>query len=167
MATNDSFDIKTYTDAPLRMDASIEFSGKTPAEVFAILGDPEQIPDWYLLAKEIRMHPPKADGDVTFNVVFTFFGDVFEEVLHWDPPQRYVYLAKGDDFPIKDYIALIEVEQTGPDSGVMHWRIYCDQIEGEHFQKILPVMLPPINEASIARLCPLIGGTRYQVKNYF
>ncbi|MEH6579149.1 MAG: SRPBCC family protein [Amphritea sp.] len=167
MAATEVFDITRYTSAPLKMQAVIEYQGKTPEEVFAVLGDPEKIPDWYLLAKEVRMHPPKEDGDVTFNVVFTFFGDVYEEVLHWDPPHRYVYLAKGDEFPIKDYIAEIEVVESQPGQGTMTWNIYCQEIEGEHFQKILPVILPPINEASIKRLTPLIGGTGYKVNSFF
>lgn len=161
------FDIGRYTQAPVRMDARIRFRNKTPEQVFDILGDPQQIPNWYLLAKEIRTHPPGEDGETSFNVVFTFFGDVYEEVLHWDPPHRYVYLAKGEDFPIKDYIALIEVVETAPGEGEMRWQIYCDQIEGEHFQKILPVILPAINEASIEKLTPLIGGVDFEVQSFF
>lgn len=93
-------------------------------------------------------------------MVFTFFGDVYEEVLHWDPPHRYVYLARGDDFPVKDYIAQIEVFEMADYKGIMRWNVYCDVIEGDHFQKILPVMLPAINEASIHALAPLIAKLR-------
>ncbi len=167
MTTTSEFDISAYTEAPLRMEARIRFEGKTPQQVFEILGDPAKIPEWYLLAKEIRMHPPADGGEASFNVVFTFFGDVYEEVLHWDPPHRYVYLAQGEEFPIKDYIAMIEVFETEPGKGEMVWKIFCDQIEGEHFRKILPAMLPPINEASIARLSPLIGGTDYRTDSWF
>lgn len=161
------FDISAYSSAPLRMQADIEFAGKTCEQVFAVLGDPTQIPDWYLLAKEIRMHPVEEGEDQKFNVVFTFFGDVYEEVLHWDPPHRYVYLAKGDDFPIKDYIAQIEVFETADNKGIMRWNVYCDVIEGDHFQKILPVMLPPINVASMRALAPLIGGSSVAVRSFF
>ena len=131
------------------------------------MGDPERITDWYLLAKTVKMYP-KGDGEEqNFNVEFTFFGDVFEEILHWDPPRRYVYLAKGDDFPIKDYVACIEIEQSSADSGTMSWKTYSDVIEGEHFQRILPVMLPAINQASMEKLSGLIGGISCQVDSYF
>ena len=161
------FDMSPYTNAPLRLQADIEFEGKTCEDVFAVLGDPAKIPEWYLLAKEIRMHPTEEGEDPKFNVVFTFFGDVYEEVLHWDPPHRYVYLAQGDNFPIKDYIAQIEVFETGGRKGVMRWSVYCNEIEGDHFQKILPVILPPINEASMQALAPLIGGVSVVVESFF
>ncbi len=162
-----SFSINDYTKASLRMQAVIEYVDKTPEEVFTIMGDPEMIPEWYLLAKEIRMHPAVDGEEASFNVVFTFFGDVYEEVLHWDPPHRYVYLAKGEEFPIKDYVAEIVVEEIGSNNGTMTWNVYCDVIEGEHFQRILPVMLPPINQSSMEKLAPLIGGTSCTVKSYF
>jgi hypothetical protein len=167
MNTPTAFDITHYTKASLRMDAKIQYQGKSAAEVFDIMGDPERIADWYLLAKTVKMHPKGDSEEQNFNVEFTFFGDVFEEILHWDPPRRYVYLAKGDDFPIKDYVACIEIEQSSADSGTMSWKIYSDVIEGEHFQRILPVMLPAINQASMETLSGLIGGISCQVDSYF
>jgi len=166
MADTD-FNISNYTSAALRMQASIDYEGKTPDEVFNIMGDPTLIPEWYLLAKEIRMHPVEEGEEAKFNVVFTFFGDVYEEVLHWDPPHRYVYMAKGDEFPIKDYIAEIVVEESEANKGTMTWNVYCDVIEGEHFQRVLPVMLPAINEASMQKLALLIGGVNCEVKSNF
>jgi hypothetical protein len=165
--TNGSFDVSRYTRAHLRMDARIEYRGKSATEVFEIMGDPQRITDWYLLAKTVKMHPVVQGQEQTFNVEFTFFGDVFEEILHWDPPRRYVYLAKGDDFPIKDYVACIEVTENADGGGVMSWKIYSDVIEGEHFQRILPVILPAINQASMEKLSGLIGGVSCQVESYF
>jgi hypothetical protein len=167
MQTEADFDISQYTKATLRMDARIEFQGKSAEEVFDIMGDPERITDWYLLAKTVKMHPVVEGEEQTFNVEFTFFGDVFEEILYWDPPRRYVYLAQGEDFPIKDYVASIEVAENGEGGGIMSWKIYSDVIEGEHFQRILPVMLPAVNQASMEKLCDLIGGTSCRVDSYF
>ncbi len=162
-----NFNIRNYTQAKLRMDARIEYRGRSAAEVFDIMGDPERITDWYLLAKTVKMHPAVEGEEQSFNVEFTFFGDVFEEILFWDPPRRYVYLARGDDFPIKDYVACIEVTENADGGGVMSWKIYSDVIEGEHFQRILPVMLPAINQASMEKLSELIGGVSCQVDSYF
>ncbi|MEH6593032.1 MAG: SRPBCC family protein [Halioglobus sp.] len=167
MSVEPVFDINSYTSATLRMDARIAYQGFTAQQVFDIMGDPERITDWYLLARRVKMHPKVTGEEQTFNVEFTFFGDVFEEILHWDPPRRYVYLAKGEDFPIKDYVAQIEVEETGPDSGVMSWKIFSDVIEGDEYQRILPVMLPAVNEASMQKLATLIGGVSCEVHNYF
>ena len=61
-----SFDIRDYSQAALRMQAIIEFEGKNAEEVFSIMGDPEKIPEWYLLAREIRMHPAR-DGEEAIN----------------------------------------------------------------------------------------------------
>jgi hypothetical protein len=155
----DAFDMEPYSRAPERMKATIAFTGMSAASAFEVMGDPERITDWFLLAKEVNVHPAVEGTDPSFNVVFTFFGDVYEEVLHWDPPHRYVYLAQGPDFPIRDYIGRIEVEETGPQAGVVRWAFYYDIIEGEHFQRIMPVMLPPIIEESLRRLASLIGGT--------
>jgi hypothetical protein len=148
------------------MEARIDFAGTSADEVFDVMGDPARITDWYLLAKSVKMHPVEEGDEQTFNVEFTFFGDVFEEILYWDPPRRYVYLARGDDFPIRDYVASIEVTER-PGGGTMSWKIYFDQIEGEHFQRILPVILPAINEASMEKLSGLIGGVSCHVDNHF
>ena len=165
-AENGSFDMSPFTQAPLKMDMRLEFSGVSPNDVFETMGDPERITDWYLLAKEVRMLPESDDGSVNFDVVFTFFGQVHEEILHWDVPRRYIYKAYGDGFPIKDYVAMIEIQESGPNQGVMIWRQYFSEIEGEHNQRILPVILPPINQVSLERLSALIGGTRVEVNSY-
>ena len=162
-----TFDIRQHTPATLRMRATIAYSGHTAQDVFDIMGDPERITDWYLLAKAVKMHPPEDDGPPPFNVEFTFFGDVFERILHWDPPNRYVYLAEGKNFPIRDYVACITVEADTEQSGTMLWDVYCDEIEGEHYQRILPVILPAINEASMERLAQMIGGSSCSVESYF
>jgi hypothetical protein len=163
MTNWDSFDMAPYTTAPERMKATIPFTGMSAAEVFDVMGDPERITDWFLLAKEVRIHPTESGEDPSFNVVFTFFGDVYEEVLLWNPPHRYVYLAQGPDFPIRDYVARIEVEETAPQRGVLRWAFHYDIIEGEHFERIMPVILPPIIEESLRRLAPLIGGTKVEM----
>jgi len=164
--TQDQFDIASYTTAPLKLDMRVRFKGKSPDEVFEIMGDPERVKDWYLLAKDVHLHEPDADGQVNFDVEFVLFGVVKEEILHWDVPTRYVYRAYGDSFPIKDYIALIEIQQTGDDEGIMIWRQYFGEIEGHHNQLILPVILPPLNQASLERLAPMIGGTDVEIDNF-
>lgn len=160
------FKMLPYTDASLRLDMRIQFQGKTPEEVFEIMGDPERITDWYLLAKKVLLHPPNDDGQVDFDVEFAMFGLVREEILHWELPLRYVYSAKGKDFPIKDYVALIEIRQTGKDEGELIWQQYFDLIEGEHNRRLLPVILPPINEQSLNCLAELIGGTSVKLQSF-
>jgi hypothetical protein len=49
----------------------------------------------------------------------------------------------------------------------MSWQIYCDDIEGEEMQRILPVILPVINERSMHKLSGLIGGVSCEVNSYF
>ena len=128
------FDLGPYTTASLRLDSIIDYEGYSADHVFDVMGDPERITDWYLLARTVKMHPVNPGEEQTFNVEFTFFGDVFEEILFWDPPRRYVYQAYGDDFPIRDYVAVIEVDARSDSAGTMRWRTYFDDIEGEHFQ---------------------------------
>ena len=161
------FDLSPYTNARLRMDSVIDYDGHTADQVFEIIGDPERITDWYLLARTVKMHPCREGEEQTFNVEFTFFGDVFEEILFWEPPRRYVYQARGDEFPIRDYVAVIEVDAKTETSGTMRWQTYFDDIEGEHFQRILPVILPAINEASMQKLARLIDGVNCRVESYF
>jgi hypothetical protein len=129
------FDISAFTAAPLKLDMRIEFQGMSPEDVFEVMGDPERVKDWYLLAKEVHLHEPDADGQVNF-------------------------------FPLKGYVALIEVQQTGADEGVMIWRQYFDEIEGDYNSRIVPVILPPLNEASLERLAPMIGGSNVEMKSY-
>jgi len=160
------FDMTAYTTAPLKLDMRIKFSGMSPEAVFEVMGDPERVKDWYLLAKEVHLHEPDADGQVNFDVEFILFGIVKEEILHWDVPTRYVYRAYGEDFPLKGYVALIEVQETGNDEGVMIWRQYFDEIEGDYNSRIVPVILPPLNEASLQRLAPMIGGTKVEMTSY-
>jgi hypothetical protein len=42
---------------------------------------------------------------------------------------------------------------------VVRWAFHYDTIDGEEFERIIPVMLPPIIEESLRRLAPLIGGS--------
>jgi hypothetical protein len=163
---SEDFDIRAFTTAPLKFDMRIEFQGVSPDQVFETMGDPERVKDWYLLAKEVHLQEPDADGQVNFDVEFVLFGVVKEEILHWDVPTRYVYKAYGEDFPLKGYVALIEVQQTGVDEGVMIWRQYFDEIEGDYNSLLVPVILPPLNEASLERLAPMIGGTNVEMKSY-
>lgn len=150
--------ISDFTDAPERQRAVIAFSGNSGREIFEFVGDPDRITDWYLLARAVHHHEPGPGGEARFNIEFTFFGNVFEEVLLWDPPHQYVYKASGKNFPIKDYIARIAVEMTGPDTGRLVWSMHFNEIEGQHFQRMLPVILHPINERSIHNLADLLGG---------
>jgi len=164
--TAGDFDMAAYTSAPLRLDMRIEFKGNSPAEVFEVMGDPMRVKDWYLLAKDVHLHEPDADGQVDFDVEFILFGMVKEEILHWDVPTRYVYRAYGKEFPLAGYVALIEVQQTGEQEGVMIWRQYFDEIDGDYNRRIVPVILPPLNEASLERLADLIGGTSIEIKSF-
>jgi hypothetical protein len=146
-----------------RIENIIEFEGLAAEEVFEVLGDPRKITDWYLLAKQVHVDELQPEE---FKVEFTFFGLVDEEILHWDPPVRYVYKAYGPDFPIKDYTAEIRIDMTDAKQGTLFWTIYYDVIEGEEFQRILPVMLPAVNEASMHKLSALIGGRSVRVTSY-
>ena len=160
------FKLARFTEAPLVMCSEIRFRGSSAEHVFDVLGDPERIPDWYLLAERVLLHDVAPGAEQTFDVIFAFFGQVFEEVLHWDPPHRYVYLARGPEFPIEDYASQIEVEMSGAEEGVMRWSTYCSRISGAHYRRILPVLLPAINEASMQALAPLINGVAVEVRNF-
>ena len=146
---------------------TIEFAERTPEQVFETVGDPQRITDWFILAKDVKIHPPGPDGEANFNVEFVFFGDVYESVLMWDAPRRYVYSARGPDFPIRDYVAMLEVEDHGEGTGVMRWSVYFDDMSGDEFERLLPVILPPINERSAERLAPMIGGTCWSMESFF
>ncbi len=160
------FDISPFTSAKLQLAMKIEYQERSPEEVFEVMGDPARLKDWYLLVKEVRLKPPGEDGQTDFDVEFTFFGKVQEEILHWDVPHRYVYKATGPDFPIRDYVAMIEVNQISESRGEMRWLAWFDVIEGEHFRRILPAMLPAINKASLERLSSLIGGVSYSAESF-
>ena len=60
--------VADFTDAPARIVAEIAFSGRTGDEVFELMGDPDKITDWYLLAKQVHRHPPGPDGEERFDV---------------------------------------------------------------------------------------------------
>ena len=167
MSASNDFRIQDYTTASLRITSTVSYSGKTAAEVFKLMGDPESIPDWYILAKAVKYNADHSTEAPSFNVVFSLFGEVSERVLYWDPPYRYVYSASGPQFPIKDYVASIEVEESGDQKGLVRWSIYLDTIEGDEFQRLIPIILPPINEASMRNLGKMIGGTSSEVSSFF
>jgi len=157
----------------LRLQASIEFSGKSAEDVFSIMGDPERITDWYLLAKSVRMSHSEdsvefmKSQDKSFTVDFVLFGELEEEILFWDPPHSYIYRAVGPEFPIKDYYAEIAVASTGESTGTLHWRIYFDVVDSPKSKDLIPVILPPVTEASIQRLSALVGGVSSGVRSDF
>jgi hypothetical protein len=154
------------TSASLKLVSSVEYDGLSALEVFDVLGDPTQITDWYPLAKSVVLGSGQG-SEQQFDVEFTFFGLVSEQVLYWDPPNRYIYQAVGPDFPIKDYIADIVVEESGFQRGTLKWSVYFDVIEGPEFQRLLPIILPAINKAGMANLSAMLGNGSYSVASYF
>ena len=166
-ATSDApFAIGDYTSAPLRLDMQVRFTNRSPATVFDVMGDPAQIQNWYVLAKNTVVDEQTAEDELQFEVDFILFGKVREEVMLWNPPQRYVYRAFGEHFPFKDYVALIEVEETAPNTGVLRWQQYFTEIEGEDNQRLLSVILPHLNEVSLQRLATMINGSDVSVVSH-
>ena len=166
-ATSDApFAIGDYTSAPLRLDMQVRYTNQSPASVFDVMGDPAQIQNWYVLAKDTVVDEQTSEDELQFEVDFILFGKVKEEVMLWNPPQRYVYRAFGEHFPLKDYVALIEVEETAPNAGVLRWQQYFTQIEGEDNQRLLSVILPHLNEVSLQRLATLINGSDVSVVSH-
>ena len=166
-ATSDApFAIGDYTSAPLRLDMQVRFTNQSPATVFGVMGDPAQIQNWYVLAKNTVVDEQTAEDELQFEVDFILFGKVREEVMLWNPPQRYVYRAFGEHFPFKDYVALIEVEETAPNTGVLRWQQYFTEIEGEDNQRLHSVILPHLNEVSLQRLATLINGSDVSVVSH-
>ena len=84
----------------------------------------------------------------------------------WNPPQRYVYRAFGEHFPFADYVALIEVEETAPNTGILRWQQFFTEIEGEDNQRLLSVILPHLNEVSLQRLATMINGSDVSVVSH-
>ena len=166
-ATSDApFAIGDYTSAPLRLDMQVRYTNQSPASVFDVMGDPAQIQNWYVLAKDTVVDEQTSEDELQFEVDFILFGKVKEEVMLWNPPQRYVYRAFGEHFPFKDYVALIEVEETAPNTGVLRWQQYFTEIEGEDNQRLHSVILPHLNEVSLQRLATLINGSDVSVVSY-
>ena len=166
-ATSDApFAIGDYTSAPLRLDMQVRFTNQSPATVFDVMGDPAQIQNWYVLAKDTVVDEQTSEDELQFEVDFILFGKVKEEVMLWNPPQRYVYRAFGEHFPFKDYVALIEVEETAPNTGVLRWQQYFTEIEGEDNQRLHSVILPHLNEVSLQRLATLINGSDVSVVSH-
>ncbi|MEY8199033.1 MAG: SRPBCC family protein [Colwellia sp.] len=161
-----TFNIKKYTKAPLKAEYKIHFEGYSAQEVFDILANPELITEWYLLAEDVRIPPPQKGEQACFNISLTFFGEVYEEILHWEPPLRYVYSEQGPNFPIKDYVAEIEVIADENNNGVMTWRLFYQNIDGPKFKHIIPVLIPAMNEASMHKLSEFIGGTKVECITY-
>ena len=166
-ATSDApFAIGDYTSAPLRLDMQVRFTNRSPATVFDVMGDPAQIQNWYVLAKDTVVDERTAADELQFEVDFILFGKVREEVMLWNPPQRYVYRAFGEHFPFKDYVALIEVEETAPNTGILRWQQFFTEIEGEDNQRLLSVILPHLNKVSLQRLSTMINGSDVSVVSH-
>jgi uncharacterized protein YndB with AHSA1/START domain len=160
------FAIGDYTSAPLRLDMQVRFTNQSPATVFDVMGDPAQIQNWYVLAKDTVVDEQTAEDKLQFEVDFILFGKVREEVMLWNPPQRYVYRAFGEHFPFAEYVALIEVEETAPNTGVLRWQQFFTEIEGEDNQRLLSVILPHLNEVSLQRLATMINGSDVSVVSH-
>ena len=88
--TDGPFTIVDYTSAPLRLDMQVRFTNQSPATVFDVMGDPAQIQNWYVLAKDTVVDEQTTEDELQFEVDFILFGKVREEVMLWNPPQRYV-----------------------------------------------------------------------------
>lgn len=158
--------LKNFTSAPLQLDMKLCFSGRSPSEVFDVMGDPAQIQNWYVLAKDTVVDEQSEEDSLRFEVEFILFGTVHEEVLLWNPPHRYIYKACGDAFPFKDYVAVIEIEETGTNTGIVKWKQYFTEIEGADNHRLHSVILPHINKVSLQRLATLINGSDVSVVSH-
>ena len=88
----DSFDMAVYTPATERMKATIPFEGMSAADVFEVMGDPERITDWFLLAKEVRVHPAL----VPVQSLLASVSGVFNAVMvHGDMSGETMYYGRG------------------------------------------------------------------------
>ncbi|MBL4712663.1 MAG: hypothetical protein JKX75_09260 [Gammaproteobacteria bacterium] len=161
------FNINDYAKAPLKLEYKIYFEHYSGQEVFDILDNPELISEWYLLAENVQLNSSKGKAKESFTVDLTFFGHITEEVLYKSPPHHYVYSAKGDDFPIDGYIAEIEIITEPCDNkGVMIFKVYYKDVLNSKFKRIIPILFPVINEASINKLAEFIGGYKVESINH-
>ena len=66
-ATSDApFAIGDYTSAPLRLDMQVRFTNQSPATVFDVMGDPAQIQNWYVLAKDTVVDEQTTEDELQF-----------------------------------------------------------------------------------------------------
>ena len=137
-ATSDApFTIGDYTSAPLRLDMQVRFTNQSPATVFDVMGDPAQIQNWYVLAKDTVVDEQTTEDELQFEVDFILFGKVREKSCCGNPPQRYVYQGVRRALPTSEtMLPSLRSKRRHPTPAYSGWQQYFTEIEGEDNQRL-------------------------------
>ena len=110
------FDVRAFTDAPMRMEGVFDFHA-TPTALWPRVTDPNAIASWFKMIThgEVDHSHSTATGDWgagTKRLCHTRgMGTLNETIMFYDRPRLVAYNVKVWSMPIKDHLAVMRLEE--------------------------------------------------------
>lgn len=125
------FDIKKYSQAPLRFAWEIDFANN-PETVFNIISDQHALLNWVPLMKSVSMeHNPNNIDECGIGSIrhcsLHGMGGIDETILWWDPPYGYAFKVEAKSkimMPTKDHVSVMLINQLPCGGSRLTWEHY-------------------------------------------
>ena len=166
LAIIDKFDVKRYTNAPLRIYG--EFLFYAPVQVtFDKMTDPQKIAQWFNMVKGGAVDhtaSSKTDdwGEGSKRYCDTSMGKLDETIYAWHAPYLTAYNVKAWSMPIKDHLGVITVQPIEGSHSRVTWSQYFNY-KGLIMRNIFPFMMRKMMKDGMTALAKELGGPGGQV----
>ena len=155
------FDIRKFTQAPLRMRGSFQFN-RNVDDVFAKVTDPQLIASWFGMVKGGSVdHSNSCNagqwGAGSKRYCNTSMGLLDESIYHWDAPYLCAYNVKSWSMPIKDHCAVMMIKPLTHDTCELTWLQYFNY-KGLVMRHFFPKMMLKMMNGGLADLAEEFGG---------
>ncbi|NRA66144.1 MAG: hypothetical protein HRU19_16775 [Pseudobacteriovorax sp.] len=163
--TYKSFKVDNYTDAPLRIVKKVHFPFSA-SEAHKILN--LKIPTWFESIPKVEYfrnnRKLSASQIKSGSERVCAFGDdrLVEEIIQWKPGKFVAYRIDGKksnlSLPIKDHLAMMNIEDDGKGGSLLTWRTYYNK----KFHIMAPIVTMGLSsqmDDALTNLTEKYGGT--------
>lgn len=157
-----SLDVRKLTNAPLKMHGEFHFNC-TPEKLWPLISQASGIASWFPIilggSHDNSTSHSKGACDVGAKRYCKTLGmgTLDETILYWDEPKLYAYNVKNFMMPIKNHVAIMSIEQTGPGKCKFIWQQYFDY-KGFIMRHMFPHMMIFFMNWGLKNLRKRLGG---------
>ncbi len=161
-AAQPRFDPTPFTSAPLRFEGVFHFDA-TPEDVWPRVTDPNGIAGWFgMITSGSLDHAQSATpgewGAGSKRYCRTRgMGTLDETIRAYDPPNLIAYTVKVWSMPIKDHLAVMQLERSATGGAEFTWRQYF-AFKGLVLRHVFPTMMLTMMNTGLSRLQSELGG---------
>lgn len=156
-----TFDVRAFTDAPLRMEGIFNFHAP-PSAVWPRVTDPNAIASWFKMITHgdmdhSRSASPGDWGEGSKRMCYTKgMGTLDETIMAYESPHLVAYNVKVWSMPIKDHLAVMRLEETAAGTRFT-WQQYFN-FKGLVMRHFFPGMMSGMMTRGMEQLQKEFGG---------